>query len=286
MAADLRINHLSECRVAIVGLGLMGGSMALALQKSCHELIGVDSDANTLEQARSRRIISRTSARLAELLPEADLIVLAIPVRAILDVLEKLPALVPGSAMVLDLGSTKAEIVQKMSALPDRFDPLGGHPMCGKEKIGIDNAEAEIYQDAPFALTPLPRSSATIRKVATELVEVVGARPVWIDAEMHDNWVARTSHVPFMLANALAAVIPEQAASLIGPGLRSTTRLAATPWSMMGDILATNRTQVLAGINDFHRQLALIERLLEKEEYEALENYLAQGAERYENIIR
>jgi prephenate dehydrogenase len=286
MEAILKINDLSDCRVAILGLGLMGGSMAMALEGRCRELLGIDPDQNTLEQAFAQKIISRGSTQADELLQEVDLILLAAPVCAILDTLDRLPRIVPGPAMVLDLGSTKAEIVQKMSALPDRFDPLGGHPICGKAKIGIANADANIYQNAPFALTPLARSSPTVRRVALQLVQTVGAQPIWVEAKIHDRWVARTSHVPFLVANALAAIIPEETTSLVGPGLRSTTRLAPTPWSMMGDILATNRKQVLAGITEFRLQVQTIERLLEGEDFEALKECLAQGSEHYENIIR
>jgi len=278
-------DDFSTYQVAIVGLGLMGGSLALALRGKCAGLIGVDLDPGALELARRRGVVDRVTDDPGGLLPEADLIVLAAPVCAILDLLDHLPSLHPGPAMVLDLGSTKFQVVQKMAALPARFDPLGGHPMCGKEHGGLANADPQIYLQAPFALTPLPRSSPQVRKIAEQLVQAVGARPVWLDPETHDRWVAATSGLPYLVANALAAVTPEPARPLIGPGLRSTTRLAPTPWSMMGDILSTNQANVLAGLSRFRERIQEMERQLTQEGAASLQGLLAEGAEQYEQFI-
>lgn len=275
---------LSGARVAIVGLGLMGGSLALALRGRCAGLLGIDPDPGTRELAREGRVVDELSAELDDRLAQADLIVLAAPVGAILRLLGELPQHHPGSPVVLDLGSTKAEIVAAMGALPERFDPIGGHPMCGKEKGSLRHADPRLYQGAAFALTPLERSGRQARRLAEELVLAVGARPLWIDPATHDRWVAATSHAPYLLANALAAATPLEAAALVGPGLRSTTRLAATPPGMIGAVLATNREEILAALARFRGRLELLEACLERSDFAGLQELLAHGAAQYQEL--
>ena len=279
-------DFLSNSRVAILGLGLMGGSLALKLRGRCAQLLGCDTDPTTLALARQQNLVDQVSDRPGDILPLSDLVILATPVRAILSLLDELPILHPGSAAVLDLGSTKVQIIERMQALPGRFDPLGGHPMCGKERGGLENADPNLYQSAPFALTPLPRTSLRLRRLAEQLVRLVGARPLWLEAETHDRWVAATSHVPYLVANALAAITPVETRPLVGPGLRSSTRLAPSGWSMMRDILETNRPNILAGLQRFRQQIEDLENRLETGDLAAVEQLTAQGARNYEALVK
>jgi prephenate dehydrogenase len=285
MREAVKMDELSGLRVGIVGLGLMGGSLALALRGKCARLFGIDPDAETLKLASAMGIVDQAAQNPLELLPESDLIVLAAPVKANLALLDQLGELQPGAAMVLDLSSTKAQIVQAMSSLPERFDPLGGHPMCGKERGGLANAEPQIFQGAAFVFTPLVRSSLRIRAVAEELARAIGSYPVWLDALTHDRWVASTSHLPFLVANALAAVTPVQARSLIGPGLRSTTRLAPSPWPIMRDILDTNQDNILAVIRLFSERIKAMEALLQSGEIDNLAELVNEGAQNYNRLV-
>jgi prephenate dehydrogenase len=279
-------DFLSASNVAILGLGLMGGSLALKLRGHCQSLSGCDPDPATLALARRWSLADRVSDLPGDILPQADLVILAAPVQAILSLLDELPRLHPGSAAVLDLGSTKTQIVRLMQTLPDRFDPLGGHPMCGKERSGLANADPDLFRSAPFALTPTPRTSPSLRTLAEQLVGLVGANPLWLDAETHDRWVAATSHVPYLVANALAAATPLEARPLVGPGLRSTTRLAPSGWTMMRDILETNRPNILAGLQNFRQQIDKLESLLAAGDLPGLEELASIGAQNYEALIR
>jgi prephenate dehydrogenase len=279
-------DFLSNSRVAILGLGLMGGSLALKLRGRCAQLLGCDTDPTTLALARQQNLVDQLSDKPGDILPLSDLVILATPVRAILSLLDDLPDLHPGSAAVLDLGSTKVQIIERMQVLPGRFDPLGGHPMCGKERGGLENADPNLYQSAPFALTPLPRTSLRLRRLAEQLVRLVGARPLWLEAETHDRWVAATSHVPYLVANALAAITPVETRPLVGPGLRSSTRLAPSGWSMMRDILETNRPNILAGLKRFRQQIEDLENRLETDDLAAVEQLTAQGARNYEALVK
>lgn len=277
-------DFLTPARVAILGLGLMGGSLALALRGHCAAVWGVDPDPLARQLASERQAVDRVSADPAEALPQADLVVLAAPVGAILALLRDLPGLHPGSPVVLDLGSTKAEVVRAMAGLPERFDPLGGHPMCGKEKASLEYADPALFRDAPFAFTPLPRTRPRARLLADQLARFLGARPLWLDAETHDRWTAATSHAPYLLASALSAATPGESAPLVGPGFRSTARLAAASPGMMLDILVTNRQQVLEAVGRFRRSLDALEAHLAQGDWEALERLLAQGAGRYTDL--
>ncbi len=269
---------LSEARISFIGLGLMGGSLALALRGHCARLQAYDPDEETVRLARQRQIVDNASQNLAEALEGANFIILAAPVCAILEGLNGLGDQVRGGAMVMDLGSTKVEIVNAMRELPPRFDPIGGHPMCGKETLGLENAEAGIFREAPFALTPLERTSKVAKRVAEKLIEASGARPVWLDAETHDRWTAATSHLPYLVAAALTLTIPAESLPMAGSGLRSTTRIAATHPDMMLDVLKTNRENLLVMMKSLRTQFDQIEDWLVNGSYEDLYQALLRSA--------
>lgn len=255
------VTPLGETRIAIIGLGLMGGSLALALRGRCAALYAADPDPHTQELAQAQGIVDIMCAEAADL-PPADLLILATPVRTIVRLLHTLPQWHPTPAVVLDLGSTKTAVTQAMATLPAQYEPLGGHPMCGKEVGSLANAEARLYQGATFAFTPLPRTTARAQQLAESLATAVGARPLSLDAETHDRWTAVTSHAPYLIARALATSAPPEVAPLIGPGFRSSTRIATTPPGMMLDILATNRANVLNALAAFRAELARLEAAL------------------------
>ncbi len=275
-----------DLRVTIVGLGLMGGSLALSLHGHCRELAGVDPDAETLALARQRQVVNWATADPAAALPGADLVVLAAPVQANLELARALPALHPGRAIVLDLGSTKSEICQAFAELPERFDPIGGHPMCGKEHAGLAHAEAEIFDGATFAFTPLERTSQRARELARRLAEGIGSRPIWLDPATHDRWVASTSHLPYLVANALALATPEQAAPLVGPGFRSTSRLAASFAPMMLEVLLSNRQNVLAATRRLRTELDGLESALAAGDVPRLRRLLEQSARKHQALTQ
>ena len=271
-------DFLGDIRVAILGLGLMGGSLALALRGHCRLLMGSDPDAITLGAAQQLNLFDHLSPDPAEILPQADLVILAAPVRAILGLIRQLPELHPGKAVVLDLGSTKNEICQALAALPPRFDALGGHPMCGRETSGLANAEAGLYQRAVFALAALPRTSSRARNLAEELVHAIGAHPLWLEPATHDRWVAVTSHLPYLLAICLANSLPEEAAPLVGPGGLSTTRLASSASGMMADVLDSNRVNLLQALGVFQQQLDNLEARLREDTRAGLLEMLEKGS--------
>jgi prephenate dehydrogenase len=249
----------SKISVAIWGLGLMGGSLALALSGKCAELIGIDPDPAVVERAAASGVFSRVAGSPRDIIARVDLIVLAAPVRGILEQLAALPCLHPGRCVVLDLGSTKRQILEAMAALPEQFDPVGGHPMCGSEQSSFQFAAAALFEGAPFALIPLPRSTTAGRTLAEVCVRTCGGQPLWMDAPTHDRWTAMTSHLPYLIASALSASVSPDASPLAGPGLRSTTRLAASSPAMMLDVLMSNRDFLLDALHIFRQSLDELE---------------------------
>ena len=274
--------NLAESKIAIVGLGLMGGSLALGLRGKCAALYGIDPHLPTLELALSQHIVDYADSDPAKLLPEADLVILSAPVPAILTLLEKLPTYTSNPCIVMDLGSTKKLITDSMSQLPKRFDPIGGHPICGKEKLSLANAERTLYYAAPFLLTPLERTTSRALSAANQIIEAVGARATVLDAVEHDRILASTSHLPFLLSSALALSTPDDVVPFVGPGFKSVSRLAGTPASMMLGVLQSNRQNILNALHGLQNQLAEVESLLASEDFSKLESILGRAQSKYQ----
>lgn len=276
--------NLAESKIAILGLGLMGGSLALGLRGKCAALFGIDPHLPTLELALSQHIVDYADSDPAKLLPKADLVILSAPVPVILTLLQQLPAFTANPCIVMDLGSTKKMIVDAMSRLPERFDPIGGHPICGKEKLSLANAERTLYYSAPFLLTPLDRTSQRALSAAHQIIDALGAKATIVDALDHDRILASTSHLPFLLASALALATPQEVAAFIGTGFKSTSRVAGTPASMMLGVLQSNRENVLNALHGLQKQLSEIESSLSSANVSQLESILNQSRSSYQTL--
>ncbi|MBK7318290.1 prephenate dehydrogenase [Candidatus Villigracilis affinis] len=276
--------NLAESKIAIIGLGLMGGSLALGLRGKCAALYGIDPHLPTLELALSQHIVDYADSDPAKLLPEVDLVILSAPVPAILTLLEQLPTFTPNSCIVMDMGSTKRLVVEAMSKLPERFDPIGGHPICGKEKLSLANAERTLYYAAPFLLTPLERTSSRAISAANQIIEALGAKGKTLDAVEHDRILASTSHLPFLISSALALTTPADVTPFVGPGFKSTSRLAGTSSSMMLGVLQSNRENVLNALHGMQSQLAEIEAALSSEDFAKLESLLNDAQAKYQSF--
>ena len=277
--------HLATSRIAIIGLGLMGGSLALGLRGKCAAIYGIDTHLPTLELALSQHIVDFADSDPARLLPEVDLVILSAPVPAILTLLEQLPTLTPNPCIVMDLGSAKHLIVEAMSRLPERFDPIGGHPICGKEKLSLANAERTLYYAAPFLITPLERTSPRALSAANQIIEALGAKGKILDAVEHDRILASTSHLPFLISSALALTTPEDVTPFVGPGFKSTSRLAGTSSSMMLGVLQSNRENVLNALRGMQAELAQIESALSDGDFAKLESILNEAQSKYQELI-
>ena len=276
---------LHEARLAILGLGLMGGSLALALRSSCAHLTVYDPDPEIRTLAKNMGIAKRVDGSVQQALEDANYIILAAPVGGILELIQSLPNHVPDGAFILDIGSTKVEICRVLRSLPPRFLPIGGHPMTGKSVAGLINADAEIFVDSVFALSVLENTSEAGIKLATELVHAIRAQPFFIDPDLHDRFVAATSHVPYLLSLALALATPDEAQSLVGPGFRSTARLAGSPVTMMRDVLLTNRDNIVQSLQLLIMELENLKQTLVNDDINRLVFLMKHGQKRYLELI-
>ena len=276
---------LKDANIALIGLGLMGGSLALSLKGRCRRLSALDSHQPTLELALRQEIVHVADSDPAKALADADLVILACPVPAIVGWLQRLPDYVQHPCIVLDIGSSKRTIVAALETLPTNFDPIGGHPICGREQLSLANAERFLYHDAPFVLTALSRTSEQARTAALQIVEALGANLVWLDADEHDRILAATSHLPYLLSSALAHATAGDAAPLVGPGFRSSTRLAGTPSSMMLGVLQSNRDNVLDALERLQEQIAILKSALSVGDYDSLQKTLDSARLHYRELV-
>ena len=262
------MKELMDAQVAIVGLGLMGGSLAGALRGQCRKVIGVARRAETIDAALSQGLVDRGATNLASGVREADVVILATPVRVIVQQLAEIGPLLPEGCLLMDLGSTKSRIVAEMSQLPDHIQPLGGHPMCGKEKSGIEAADPALYRGCTFILSPLERTSNSALALGRALASAAGAHPLVLDPERQDFLVATLSHLPYLLACALVATADATTSAdpaaweIVAGGYRDTSRVAGSDVTMMVDILLTNQEEVLKALDAYQAQLRDLARLI------------------------
>jgi len=276
---------LTDCEVAIVGLGLMGGSLALALRGQCRALIGVDRDPVVADVALTRGVVDQVTT--FEAAHNADVLVLAAPVRTIISQVHQLAVTAfypPRATVVIDLGSTKAEVMRAMAELPPRFEPVGGHPMSGKSLSGLAHATADLFRNKPFVLTPPGHTSVRALAIAYELVERVGGRLLVMSAEHHDQLAALISHLPYTAAIGLVRTVlasgDDQAWEMASSGFRDSTRLAGSDLDMMVDILATNRGPVLKALAAYREELEALEQAIRGGDAEHIRQALTAAREK------
>ena len=259
-------------RVAVVGTGLIGGSFALAarphLPGAC--LVGWDKP-EVLKRAIARGVIDEGRADLADALAGADLVYVALPVGLTIEKMREIALRTQPGALVTDAASTKRAVCAAASkCFSRRARFLGGHPMAGKEDSGVDAAEASLFSGAQYALIGAAGEGGFEPLVTkfVELLKAIGARPVWMDAETHDRAAAVVSHLPQLVAVALAGVVREATdqtglpLTLAGRGLRDALRLAGSPYAVWRDIVLTNADHLEAeldrmaqAIDDLRRHL-------------------------------
>ncbi len=288
----------ANARVTIVGLGLMGGSLAAALSihRACGSIVGVARRRSTLATARALRFIDEGTTDLAEGVSAADLVILCTPVNDIIEKLGIIGPLVKPGCVVMDVGSTKSAICAAMEAMPEHVQPLGAHPMCGKETSGLTMAEPSLYQDKVFVLTPLPRTSERTVALGHALIAAVGARPLVLDPARHDRLVALVSHLPYLMAVALVNAADSLAGrpgaedplawTMAASGFRDTSRVAGGSIPMMMDILVTNREPVLHSLIEAREQIDRLVECLEAADFEALETLLQVARHRRTEVFR
>ena len=251
-------------RVALIGLGLIGGSIGLSLKqlaKSGFDIVGYVRRPEVASTALSSGVVDKTETSLAATVKEADLVIIATPVLTIKEVLSQIAGHLLAGCVVTDTASTKAQVMQwAEEILPPTVDFIGGHPMAGKETYGIQTAKADLFRGCTYCLTPSEKASPKSIDKVTSVVKKLGAMPFFIDAQEHDRLVAGVSHLPMLLSAALVSVTTQNStwhkmSKLAASGYHDLTRLASGNPEVNVHICLSNQEAILHWIDKFSQEL-------------------------------
>lgn len=273
-------------RVAIVGVGLIGGSFAQALRRAgvVATLVGVDRNAQALEKAAALGVIDTAAESVSDAASGADLIALAVPVRAIGPVLHDVALAMEPHAVVTDVGSTKGDVVEvargELRQHFARFVP--GHPIAGREASGVEAATADLFKGARIVLSPTQETAADAVDLVRACWEAAGGRVTLLEAARHDQIFAAVSHLPHLLSFALVSELAsrddgQELFAFAAGGFRDFTRIAASSPEMWRDIALQNRTALLAELDRYGARLAVFRELVERGDGPGLQRLMAEA---------
>ncbi len=259
-------------RVLIAGVGLIGGSVARGLRERflAKEILGLDSDPETLTTALGLGVIDTAYLTVGDWAKTVDLVVLAVPVRVLPSLLNSLNPYLSKTVILTDVGSVKTPLLDAISSFPKEIQQrfVGGHPMAGSEKAGVQHSSASLLQNAIWVLTPTQQTKPYVLREVQELVSALGANPVILEPEAHDKLVATVSHLPYLSALALTRLIARHEdrdglALLAAGGFRDLTRVASGDPRMSRDMVVENRAAVREAIARYRAELLALEEMLE-----------------------
>lgn len=277
-------------RITIIGVGLLGASLGLALKKrgSTATITGVGRRNNSLDTALQLGAVDTASLDPLTASLEADLVVIATPVQQVIPLLDLLAPRLSPHCLVMDVASVKKDIcahARRLFPAPRRF--VGCHPMAGSEKSGPEHGKAELYDGTVCLMEQSDDLSEETRAAARTFWEFVGTRVVEVDPGQHDDFLARTSHLPHVAAAAVAQIVHDSGAgrSMIGQGFMDVTRIAASKAEIWRDISLSNRQALLGAIRELRNSLDDFEASLEKSDADQVEAFFANAAEARHKVI-
>jgi prephenate dehydrogenase len=251
-------------RVALIGLGLIGGSIGLALKqlaKSGYDIVAYVLRSEVASKALSSGVVDKIETSLTETVKEAELIIIATPVLTIKEILSQIAGHLPLGCVVTDTASTKAQVMKwAEEILPPTVDFIGGHPMAGRETYGIQAAKVDLFQGCTYCLTPSEKASPKSIDKVTSMVKKLGALPFFIDAQEHDKLVAGVSHLPMLLSAALVSVTTKnpswhKMSQLAASGYHDLSRLASGNPEVNAHICLSNKEAIVHWIDKFSKEL-------------------------------
>ena len=269
--------------VAIVGVGLIGGSLGLALKarRLAHRVVGVERSDDCLQAALARGAIDSGTLSLTEAVADADIVVLCPAAGQILELLPSVLSAVKPGAVVTDVGSTKGAIVRQAGSA-GAF--VGGHPMCGSEQGGVEAATPLLFEEAAWAVTPSDASDPSAVQTVQKLAQSVGATTLLLAPDAHDAMLAVTSHLPHVLAAALIRQAHQmqghhpQTQQLTAGSFNDGTRVAASPPEIWRDVCLSNRAALLHALQTFRGELDALEAAIADSDAAQIEAFFAEGA--------
>lgn len=268
-------------KVAVVGIGLIGGSLALALKKSkiCREVVGVSRHKDTVSMALRMKAIDKGSLSL-EIIKGSDLVIIATPVSLIMGLRKRILKYVDKDTIVTDVGSTKQCISSCLSKTFSSY--IGSHPLAGSEKRGIANASAGIFKDSLCILTLEKNSSILALGKIKKMWRGLGAKVLILSSKEHDKRLSFASHLPHIVAYALIGAIPKEALGFAARGLKDTTRIASSDPGLWSDIFLTNRKNLLSAIGLFEENINKIKSAIKSNNRNSLSSILSQSQKKRE----
>jgi prephenate dehydrogenase len=274
-------------QVSIIGVGLLGGSLGLALKRRhlAETVVGIGHRDATLRVAQERGAVDRWTLDMAEGVAGSDLVVLATPVGLFGRLIEQAKAALADGCIVTDVGSTKRAVLEAvLPHIPESCRFVGSHPLAGSEARSIDAATDDLYDGAMVLVCPTDRSDEEAVARIEQLWQAVGSRTRRIDPEVHDRLLAETSHVPHLVASALVEALGDASGDLVATGFLDTTRIASGDPAMWRDIFVTNRDEVLRAIERVEAVLAEARSALSAGDAEAIEALLRRAKRRRDDL--
>jgi len=259
-------------KVTIIGVGLIGGSLGLAIKekKLNFKIVGIDKQ-ETIEKAIARSAIDDGTVNLEEGVKEADIVIIATPVKTILNILTQINPFLKKGSIVTDTGSTKRQVVERANKVlsKDVFF-IGGHPMAGSEEYGIESADSYLFQDKTYILTPTKKINLMAIEKISSLIKMIGANRLILNHLEHDRIVGAVSHLPQIMAISLMNIIEKLVQKgnnnnyykAVGEGFKDMTRIASSPYKIWEDIYETNQENILEMIQEYRNYLEVIEEKL------------------------
>jgi len=263
--------------VAIVGVGLIGGSIGLTLKKLnlANKITGIGRTQVSLRSARRVGAVTNTTIDLSKGVADAQLVVVCTPVGQIVRHVRAVAQHAPEGTLITDVGSAKKTIVAELDdQLPRGCRFLGSHPLAGSEKTGASHADAELFDGRMAVLTPTRNTKAEDYDLVSDFWQALGSVVVKMPADEHDRVLAMTSHLPHMAASALAATLPEKYFRFCGTGMHDTSRLAAADPELWMQIIGLNRDHMLTALEQYGAKLAALHAAIRDDDEDALKQFL------------
>lgn len=274
-------------RVAIIGVGLMGGSLGMAIKKRnlAKEVIGVSHKQSTLSQAVKLKAIDKGETDVQKAVKGADLVVLATPVDSIIKLISTINPYLRRGCIVTDIGSAKAEIIEaaeKKLSQPAFF--VGSHPLVGSEKKGVNHANADLYENSECIMTPVKNTNRMAKEKVKQLWTKVGANVKNLSPEEHDHVLAYTSHLPHLVAYALMQTMPKKYIEHVSQGFIDTTRIASSSPQMWNDICLANSNNLIHSLDEFVKSLSELRQAIVNRDQKGLTGQFKKAQEKRSEI--
>lgn len=273
-------------KISIIGVGFMGGSLALALREKfpSASIWGYARSKKSYNKLKSLKLLSKVSLELKQLIEDSDIVILSLPVKSIIKYFNKIGPFLKKGAIVIDLGSSKKEIeVQAKKILPKSVNFVGCHPLCGSQKSGAEFSQTELYKGANCFITSSPAKKSTV--IVKKIWQAIGSNVLLIKPDLHDKVVSSVSHLPHIISFSLTQFVPEKYLKFSPTSLKDITRISNSPPQVWTDIFLSNSKNILKDLNKFIKTLKEYEALLEKGDETKISNLISKVNAKQKKII-